>query len=82
MLVFFLAFLIFAFGTATPSFAVSYNTAGGIVIDQAVGQAVANSPVLVSCEDEPKLCANPEGPGNSQNAPVGPPNGGPGPHGR
>ena len=80
MLVWLMAFLIFAFGIATPSFAVSYNTAGGLVIDQPSGQAVANSPALVSCDDEPKLCANPEGPGNSQNAPVGPPNGGPGPH--
>lgn len=37
MLVWFLAFLIFVFGIATPSFAVSYNTAGGLVIDQAAG---------------------------------------------
>lgn len=82
MLVWFLAFLIFAFASASTVFADAYNTAGGLVIDQAATQAVDNSPVLVSCEDEPKLCAEPEGPGNSQNAPVGPPNGGPGPHGR
>ena len=82
MLIWLLSLLIFAFGIATPSFAASYNTAGGVVIDQATGQAVANSPILIPCEDEPKLCAEPEGPGNSQNAPAGPPAGGPGPHGK
>ena len=80
MLVWLLAFLIFVFGLASPISAASYNTASGIVVDEAVSQAVENSPVLVACEEEPKLCAEPEGPGNSQNAPVGPPNGGPGPH--
>jgi len=80
MLIWLLTLLIFAFGIVAPTFAASYNTAGGLVINQAANQAVDNAPVLVSCEDEPKLCANPEGPGNSQNAPVGPPGGGPGPH--
>lgn len=82
MLIWLLALLIFAFASASTVLADAYNTAGGLVIDQAANQSVANSPVLIACEDEPKLCAEPEGPGKSQDAPPGPPDGGPGPHGR
>ncbi|MBI2621158.1 MAG: hypothetical protein HYW63_00740 [Candidatus Levybacteria bacterium] len=77
MLVWLLAFLIFAFGIAAPTFAASYNSAGGLVINKAAIKAVDNSPVLTSCEED-KRCDEPEGPGKSQDA--GPPGGGPGPH--
>ena len=82
MLIWLLSLLIFAFASANTVFANAYNSAGGVVIDKAASVAVANSPILIPCEDEPKLCAEPEGPGKSQDAPPGPPNGGPGPHGR
>jgi len=77
MLIWLLSLLIFAFGIAAPTFAASYNSAGGVVIDQTAGQAVEKSPVLTSCEED-KRCDEPEGPGKSQDA--GPPGGGPGPH--
>lgn len=82
MVVWLLAFLIFAFASASTVFADAYNSAGGVVIEQIPSQAAANSPILIACEDEPKLCAEPEGPGKSQDAPPGPPDGGPGPHTR
>lgn len=54
----------------------TYNTAGGVVLDQVAQVAVEKSPVLDPCTGETNPCQNPSGPGNSQNAPAGQPNNG------